>query len=76
MSARLDVLDVLERAAREATPLAFALEIDNARNAVAELIAAATQLQADSLPYADGRLSDTLGQSRTRLLFAIRATRP
>ena len=37
---RVDVLAVLEKAARESVPLAFALEVDNARTAVAELIEA------------------------------------
>jgi hypothetical protein len=38
VSVQVDVLAVMERAAREAVPLAFALDVDNARAAVAELI--------------------------------------
>jgi hypothetical protein len=37
-----------------------------------ELLEAARQLQADSLPFADGQNSETLGESRGRVLIALR----
>ena len=49
MTAPVDVLAVMEQAAREAVPLKFALEVDDARAAVAELVEAAKALESKSM---------------------------
>ena len=47
----VDVLAVMDRAAREAVPLKFALEVDDARAAIAELIEAASAYRATICTY-------------------------
>jgi hypothetical protein len=46
-------------------------ELHEAHDAVARLIEAARQLHADSLPFADGSISPTLGTSRENVRAAL-----